>query len=111
MGYSIVTVLNSTEYRYTEWVDFNTAATGGKTAPDWSRVVGRELYVHGAASPDGDFSGDLQETVNEFGNELHAAAVLELRVLLRAGPKKGGGWGPHSARARSDVSDIGAVTI
>ena len=29
--------------RYTEWVDFNTKTTG---APDWDRVVGKELYNH-----------------------------------------------------------------
>ena len=45
MGYSMLTVRNGTEYRYTEWVDFNTKVSGG---PDWDRVVGTELYDHAA---------------------------------------------------------------
>jgi len=45
MGYSMLTHVNRTEYRYTEWVDFNTKVAGG---PDWGRVVGTELYDHHA---------------------------------------------------------------
>uniref|UniRef100_A0A7S3C5C5 Sulfatase N-terminal domain-containing protein n=1 Tax=Haptolina ericina TaxID=156174 RepID=A0A7S3C5C5_9EUKA len=44
MGYSMLTRVNGTEYRYTEWVDFNTKVSGG---PDWDRNVGTELYHHG----------------------------------------------------------------
>ena len=36
MGYSMLTVRNGTEYRYTEWVDFNTKVSGGT---DWGRVT------------------------------------------------------------------------
>ena len=43
MGYSMLTFVNGTEYRYTEWVDFNTV---NQNAPDWTRVVGVELYNH-----------------------------------------------------------------
>jgi hypothetical protein len=43
MGYSMLTVHQGTEYRYTEWVDFNTVNQG---APDWNRVVSTELYDH-----------------------------------------------------------------
>ena len=39
----MLTIYDSVEYRYTEWVDFNTKFAGG---PDWSRVVGVELYNH-----------------------------------------------------------------
>ena len=43
MGYSMLTFVEGVEYRYTEWVDFNTKTFGH---PDWQRVVGRELYNH-----------------------------------------------------------------
>ena len=43
MGYSMLTHVANSEYRYTEWVDFNTNHPG---APDWNRIVGKELYNH-----------------------------------------------------------------
>ena len=43
MGYSMLTNYKNIEYRYTEWVDFNTI---NENAPDWNRVVGKELYNH-----------------------------------------------------------------
>lgn len=43
MGYTMLKIVDGVRYRYTEWVDFNTKH---HLAPDWERVVGRELYNH-----------------------------------------------------------------
>ena len=44
MGYSLVTQIDGSEYRYTEWADFNTA--GFPLTVNWARNVGTELYNH-----------------------------------------------------------------
>ena len=43
MGYTLVTKVEGKEYRYTEWVDFNTVYD---KQPNWERNVGTELYNH-----------------------------------------------------------------
>lgn len=60
MGYSIVTSVNGSEYRYTEWVDFN---INDDFAPDFSHTgrVATELY---------NLTADSLENVNLFGAEL-----------------------------------------
>ena len=73
MGYSMLTVHQGTEYRYTEWVDFNTEYFG---KPDWSRRVGRELYDHNA---------DPMENVNK-ADDAPAELLTALSSLLRAHP-------------------------
>jgi iduronate 2-sulfatase len=73
MGYSMLTTVNGTEYRYTEWVDFNTKVSGG---PDWERNVGTELYNHAT---------DALENVNR-AQTASKALLDELSRLLRAHP-------------------------
>jgi hypothetical protein len=118
MGYSIVTRLdNSTtiEYRYTEWVDFNTQFYRGASAapttaaapaplpaatyfitsaslsprrpagPDFSSNVGLELYDH---------TNDPGENVNLALGVPPPGVVPQLSRMLRRGPLTGGGWGP-----------------
>ena len=101
MGYSVVTRLggaglaSATEYRYTEWVAFNTKRF---RAPDFAASVGAELYDH---------TGDPGENLNLCGSGAVCAtpstvppAVLEdLRRILRRGPLTGGGWGPWDTTA------------
>jgi len=104
MGYSMVTSLNGTEYRYAEWVDFNTPRIA-KPAPDWSRMVGQELYVHGSVVAGTVVSRDLAENVNlaQHPNMSHIVGILSKR--LREGPRKPGSWGAHSARFEDSVTD------
>jgi len=90
MGYSIVTKLAGDEYRYTEWVDFNTVVFRG---PDWGSSKGAELYSHDL--------GDLGENNNMCGPgptcdapQRLLGVVTELQALLHQGPLTGGGWGP-----------------
>ena len=65
----MVTWRSGVEYRYTEWVDFNTKVSGG---PDWEQVVGIELYDHRA---------DPLENVNVAAS-ADAALLADLRTLL-----------------------------
>lgn len=82
MGYSVVTRLGSppVEYRYTEWVDFNTLYYRG---PDFASSKGVELYDH---------SVDPGENTNVI--EEMPTVATELSKILRRGPPTGGGWGP-----------------
>ncbi len=57
MGYTVITKIGEVEYRYTEWVDFNTE---NKYQPNWNRNVGVELYDH---------NNDIGENFNIAGNE------------------------------------------
>ena len=83
MGYSVITFLHGTEYRYTEWCDFNTKH---HRAPDYERNVGTELYIVTAAG----------ENKNIAHVPSLAPVVAELSAMLRRGPLTGGGWGPYS---------------
>ena len=76
MGYSMLTHFANTEYRYTEWVDFNTKHPG---APDWNRVVGKELYNH---------SVDPLENRNIAGS-ADKDLLSSLSALLRNHPVAG----------------------
>jgi len=76
MGYSMLTNHSGTEYRYTEWVDFNTK-TAGK--PDWDRVVGTELYNH---------VQDPLENVNT-ARTADQQLLHDLSALLRKHPVAG----------------------
>lgn len=78
MGYSLVTNLDGSEYRYTEWADFNTPGHAFKV--DWGRIVGVELYNHTA---------DAGENFNLNASEKSTAVAdlsARLSKLLRAGP-------------------------
>ncbi len=66
MGYSV----RSERYRYTEWVGFDRAAF----RPDWSEVVGAELYDHGS---------DPGEDMNVAGRSEYAGVRRTLRKILR----------------------------
>lgn len=70
MGYSVVTHVSGTEYRYTRWCDFNTKRS---LKVDWGRCVGEELYDHAA---------DPGENVNIAAG--HSDVVTQLRKLLVA---------------------------
>ena len=70
------------EYRYTEWVGFNTP--GFPHRPDWSDNAGTELYRH----LDG-----TAELVNLADHPQYEAVRLEFSRRLRTGPTTGGGWG------------------
>ena len=76
MGYSMLTHHMGAEYRYTEWVDFNTKFPG---APDWDRVVGTELYDH---------AQDPLENVNIAGT-ADEHLLRNLSALLRKHPVAG----------------------
>ena len=83
MGYSIVTVIGTTEYRYTEWVAFNTQFY---RAPDFASSRGVELYDHVA---------DPGENTNlVVAGAQPPLVVAQLSKMLRRGPLTGGGWGP-----------------
>lgn len=73
MGYSLLTFVNGKEYRYTEWVDFNTVTFG---KPNWARNVGTELYDH---------SVDPLENFN-VASSADPSLLSELSALLRAHP-------------------------
>ena len=85
----------ATEFRYTEWVEFNTKHF---RAPDFSASVGAELYDHTA---------DPGENTNLCGANKSCAApgsvppyvVENLSRMLRRGPLTGGGWGPWTVTA------------
>lgn len=68
MGYSILPL--GANMRFTMWVN----AENG--VPDFSRVVGTELYNHTA---------DPQENVNRAYDESHAALVKELTATVKSG--------------------------
>ena len=77
MGYSLLTDVDGTEWRYTEWVDFNTKVSG---APDWDRVVGRELYNHAT---------DPMENVNVAAISGNEDLLKTLSALLKKHPVAG----------------------
>ena len=78
MGYSLLTHQEGTEYRYTEWVDFNTKTFG---KPDWERVVGVELYDH---------KTDPMENFN-VAKDASDELKLLFSTLLRGHPVYGAG--------------------
>jgi hypothetical protein len=73
MGYSLLSSVSGKEYRYTEWVDFNTVTFG---KPNWNRNVGTELYDH---------SVDPMENDNVAGS-ADKDLLSQLAALLRAHP-------------------------
>ena len=73
------------EYRYTEWVGFNTART--PLTRDWSDVSGIELYVH---------NGSTAELVNLAADPEFKDVVASFSKRLHAGPTSGGGWGDRT---------------
>ena len=76
MGYSMLTFHEQTEYRYTEWVDFNTI---NSNAPNWNRVVGKELYNH---------NNDPLENINIAGS-ASGSLLSTLSSLLHRHPVSG----------------------
>jgi iduronate 2-sulfatase len=82
MGYTIVTRLEGSEYRYTEWADFNTP--GYELQVDWNRNVGIELYNH-SSDPGENFNLNATQKGNAAIHSLSA----KLSALLRAGPSYG----------------------
>eukprot|EP00052_Salpingoeca_macrocollata_P019689 m.163765 g.163765 ORF g.163765 m.163765 type:complete len:594 (+) comp21042_c0_seq1:28-1809(+) len=80
MGYSVVTRIAGHEYRYTEWVDFNTLKY---RAPNFDRNVGTELYDHG---------NDVAENFNVFDKADYQQVKATLAALLHKGPDSS--WGP-----------------
>lgn len=74
MGYTMVTKHNETEYRYTEWVDFNTKYP---VQPDWDRLVATELYDHNV---------DPGENNNLALDADRKSLIKKLSSILREGP-------------------------
>lgn len=74
MGYTMVTKHNETEYRYTEWVDFNTKYP---VQPDWDRLVATELYDHNV---------DPGENNNLAMDADKKEIIKKLSSILREGP-------------------------
>ena len=85
VGYSMVGLYAGPqlqgEYRYTEWVGFNTP--GHPRARDWSDNAGTELYRH---------QGSSEERVNLAHDARYAAVARDFSRRLRKGPANGG-WG------------------
>jgi hypothetical protein len=75
MGYTIRT----DRWRYTVWVKWTVAK-----APDWSSLVGEELYDH---IGDGGYDTDFAENVNVVADQQNAELKAELYAALRAGWK------------------------
>mmetsp|Transcript_54098 Transcript_54098/g.168915 ORF Transcript_54098/g.168915 Transcript_54098/m.168915 type:complete len:199 (-) Transcript_54098:72-668(-) len=65
--------LRTREWRYTEWVRWD----GARLLPDWSRVVGRELYSH-----TGDDGTDFNCFENANQHTAHPDVAEELSMLL-----------------------------
>jgi hypothetical protein len=86
MGYTIRT----TEYRYTEFVQWN----GATLSPEWDHVLSRELYDHRmdiAGTAEWEAKDDFED-VNHF-NQLNATepvVVAALAAKLRAAFGNGG---------------------
>lgn len=70
-GYS----LRTREWRYTEWVRWD----GATLLPDWSHVVGRELYSHA-----GDDGTDFNCFENANQDSSHPNIVREMSSLLHS---------------------------
>ena len=90
-------VLHTQRYRYTCWLAWN----GEIQQADWTKIAGRELYLH---STDGDIdrSGGAiaklkglsfdTEAVNVAGRPEHAAAVATLHAQLHTAWRS---WAPR----------------
>eukprot|EP00754_Rhynchopus_humris_P025732 Rhum_TRINITY_DN14963_c0_g1::Rhum_TRINITY_DN14963_c0_g1_i1::g.129002::m.129002/K01136/IDS; iduronate 2-sulfatase len=70
MGYSVVTVLDSYEYRMTQWCWFNTVRP---LKVDWGNCVGHELYNH---------TTDPGENVNIHGMPSSQSVIPTLHAML-----------------------------
>ena len=62
MGYSMQT----SHYRYTEWIQFNHNAQKG----DWSNVHARELYVHHMEDKNVASLSEFSDLVKQLSNQL-----------------------------------------
>ena len=77
IGYSTRT----SEWRYTEWLRFNTSVLHG----DWNQpIVGRELYDH-RGDDGGAHDYDRWENVNVAGDKVNADVVKMMHAMLLAG--------------------------
>lgn len=70
------------EYRYTEWVGWNTPSHPNR--PDWGDNYGVELYAH---------ANTTYELVNLATDPAFKGVVAAFSARLQAGPSRGGGWG------------------
>lgn len=86
MGYSVVSKVEGTEYRYTEWANFE------NSKPNFDSLTGSELYSHADKT-----SNEIKNVVNE---SHYAGVVSKLRDILHYGPKSDSGWGPWNAEQR-----------
>eukprot|EP01051_Picozoa_sp_SAG22_P004857 SAG22_NODE_273_length_13182_cov_12.693419_2_plen_213_part_00 len=92
MGYTLVTRRDGSEYRYTEWCDFNTAGHDRKV--NWDRVVGVELYNH-TEDPGENYNINVTKAASAEVKMLSAA----LSAMLHAGPTYGPDEAASNARA------------
>lgn len=92
LGLSVVSRIQGAgecEYRYTEWVGFNTHTS--RYAADFGDLAGRELYLHGCTGDDPDVD-DTLENFNVVDDPKHLESAAVMQALLRDGPESG--WGP-----------------
>ena len=80
--------MRTTEYRYTEWCEWD----GPALRPRWSKVVGRELYDHRKDNGT-QLDMDLWEVVNMAVLQEHAGLVAKLSKQLHAEVEKW--WTPN----------------
>ena len=80
MGYA----MRTRRWRYIEWVKFNKGDNSTAPAPDWTEVVGTELYDHGIV----DSVENVAESVNAVADPQFKATVAQLSKQLRAGWRK-----------------------
>lgn len=101
MGYSVVAKVRSgnhdeggKQYRYTEYVNFNTRGT---FAPVWGKeeIISRMLYDHSR--------DNTLETENVAEDTKYAKVVEHMSQLLRSGPTTEAGWGPWSEEVRKQL--------
>lgn len=81
MGYSLITVIDNNEYRYTEWVAFNHSES---QRPSWLLNAGYELYD---MTKDGTWPNE-----NRANTSAYSEVQETLSKMLRKGPESG--WGP-----------------
>ena len=74
MGYTMLTRIDGSEVRYTEWVYYRGPTADWK--PDWGQNYGTELYNH---------SVDPAENQNIFTALAGSAAAMQLKQRLHRG--------------------------
>ena len=75
MGYS----MRTDTHRYVQWMVWD----GAELLPDWSKVVGRELYDHSLNSQLDNSYLDETENSNLATDPAHASLLAEMEAMLK----------------------------